>query len=100
MLEKRGIQDVKELTEEEKGNFDEWERILNNEKVDVDDIKNFCERQISIIEGRWRDLKVLPKRKADLIPHHTIYKLILRTIGAPKETREQLERDLVDMIKN
>lgn len=98
LFAKRGIKDVKELSEEERKNFDEWQKILSKEELTIEDIKNFCQSQIEIIEGKWRDLTIEHYKKSEWIPYHTIYKTLLMAMESPRLARENLEKVLNDLI--
>ena len=99
-LNKRGIASPNELSAEEKATYEQWRLVLNKEELTLEDLKNFCKGQIDVIEGRWADLEVLQSKKAELLPYHTVYKLILSAIDSPKAARESLEKNLNQLINN
>ena len=99
LFEKRGIKEIKDLSVEEKADFERWHGVLSKENLTIDDVKDFCLAQIETVEMRWRDLKLEQNKKAELIPYHTVYKLFLAAIDAPKVAREQAERELTELIK-
>lgn len=99
ILGKRGINNVNELSPEEKQTFDNWEKILSKEELSIEDIKQFCKTQIGLIEGKWSDLNIEQGKKSELIPYHTVYRTILQAIDSPKVVREALERQLNELIK-
>lgn len=99
LLEKRGIKDLKELTEEETTQYKQWNEILSKEVLTIKDIETFCQSQVDVIEGKWSDLNLDQSKKAEFIPYHTVYKLLLNAINSPKVVREQLENQLNNLIQ-
>lgn len=99
LLAKRGIKDVTELSVEEKVQFENWHKILSKDDLTLEDIKNFCQSQVDVIEGKWKDLDVKQSKKAEWIPYHVVYKTFLLVIEGPKVARENLEKQLQDLIK-
>lgn len=97
-LEKLGIKNPNELKEEERVIYDNWQTILAKEQLTIEDIKQFCNTQISIIENKWADLNLDQAKKAELIPYHTVYKTLLVTMDSPKAAREALETQLRQLI--
>lgn len=98
LLGKRGIKDT-DLIDEEKVQFSNWERILSKEELTTEDIKLFCNRQISIIEIKWSDLSLEQVKKAELIPYHTVYRLLLAAIDSPKAAKEAVEQQLIQLTQ-
>jgi len=99
LLQKRGIESLEELSEEEKSTFNEWDKILSKESLDINDIKLFCENQVTIIESKWSDYEERNDKKAELIPYHTVYRTLLNILTSPIATREALERQLTELTK-
>lgn len=97
LFQKRGIEDVNQLDKEEKQVFEEWNLVLNKEELSTEDIKKFLQAQIEAIEGKWADITSL--NKADLIPYHTCYKLLLGAISSPRSAREAMEKQLINLLK-
>ena len=87
-----------ELSQEEQQTFKEWQLVLNKEELTTEDIKNFCRNQLEVIEGKWADLNLDQEKKAQLIPYHTCYRLMLAAIDAPKLAKESLEKNLIQLI--
>lgn len=100
LLKVRKIRDVTELTEEERTTFANYERILNKTKVTIDDFENFLKTQIATIEMKWQDLSMPATAKAELLPYHTVYNVLLKVIGAPDTERKNLEDYLTQIIKS
>lgn len=98
LLKKRGIDSLDELNQEERVTFDTWQSVLSKETLSTDDIKEFCNSQIAVIEGKWRDMNGESK-KADLIPYHTVYKMLVEVIDSPQKARKALEQQLEQLLK-
>lgn len=98
ILRKRGLNSVEELDKDERQTFDTWQAVLSKDELTVQDIKNFCQSQVDVIEGKWADLNTENSKKAELIPYHTIYNLLLKVIDSPKATRESLEKNLQQLL--
>ena len=99
LLNKRDIRSVDELDKEEKFQFESWQAVLSKDELTTKDIKNFCQQQVDIINGKWQDLSLEQARKAELIPYYTIYNLLLKVIDSPKEAKESLEKNLVQLLQ-
>ena len=99
LLAKRGIKDVTELDKEERIQFEVWHGILSKENLTLEDIKNFCQSQIEVIEGKWKDFNIKQNKKAEWIPYHTVYSTLLLAIESPKVARANLEKQLLELIK-
>lgn len=98
LLHKRGINSYDELDVEEKQTFDTWQAVLSKEQLTTEDIKQFCQSQVSVIEGKWKDLSLENAKKAELIPYHSVYKSLLTAIDAPKAAREAIEQQLLQLV--
>jgi len=98
LLQKRGIKSVDDLDKDEKKQFEEWRATLTKDELSTEDIKDFCRRQIDLIEAKWSNLDLEQIKKAELIPYHTIYSLLLKVIDSPKEARDALEKNLTQLL--
>lgn len=98
LFAKKGIADVKELDPEEKATFEAWDKVLSKEELTISDIKEFCQSQCDVIEGKWKSYDIKNSKKAEMIPYHTVYKTILTAIGSPRAAREQLEAQLNQLL--
>lgn len=98
LLNKRGIKSHDELDKEEKQSFENWQLVLNKEELSTKDIVAFCRSQVSVIENKWKDLETTNVKKAELIPYHTVYKLMLSAIESPRTAREAVEMHLNQLI--
>ena len=98
LLRKRGLDSIEELDKEEKDTFENWQATLSKEELTIEDVKKFCQSQVDVIEGKWQDLNIEQTKKAELIPYHTVYNLLLKVIDSPKEAKEALEKHLNQLI--
>lgn len=98
ILQKRGIQKP-DLSHEEQATFDNWESVLSKRELTVDDLRQFIVARIDQIETKWKDLNLSNDKKAELIPYHTVYKILSNAINAPELERAALEKVLVQMLK-
>ena len=99
LLGKRGIKSLDELNKEEQETFEKWQAVLSKEELTTSDIKTFCQVQINMIEAKWSDLNVDKDKKAEWIPYHTVYKLLLTAIDSPRMAREAVEKNLIQLIQ-
>ena len=99
LMRKRGIDSVNDLDEVEKKTFDDWQKVLSKEELTLPDVKEFCASQITIIENKWSDYNLEDSKKQSLIPYHTVYKSILKAIDSPKEARQALEKNLMQLVE-
>ena len=97
---KRNIKGKEQLSPDEKQTYETWQRILSKEELTVSDIKDFCKSQIHLIEGKWQDLTMDAWKKSELIPYHTVYKLLLQAIDAPIKEKEMLENQLNQLLQS
>jgi len=79
--------------------FENYREILSKEELTIDDFRQFMQGQVSVIEGKWSDLNIEQSKKAELIPYHTVYKILLQALDAPKTQKEILERQLIQLTK-
>lgn len=100
LLQKRGIKSVNELSQEEKVTFENYERVLSKDKVSIDDFENFLKTQIGIIENKWQDLETPQAKKAEMIPYHTVYSVLLKVIKSPDLERKNLEDYLTQLLNS
>jgi len=98
VLKKRGIEDVRQLSEEEALVFDKWNSVLSGESISVDKIKVFCETQISKIEEQWQVLDNSNTKNERLILLYTVYRNLIKIIVAPDVERENLEKYLTQLL--
>mgnify|MGYP001563727878 CR=1 FL=1 len=95
ILEKRGIKDAKELDTDEREAFEGYQRTLSKPDITIENVKEFLHIQLQVIEGKWKSYDM--QNKADLIPYHTVYKVLLDILNSPQAEREQLEKYLIQL---
>lgn len=101
-LEKKGIKTPEDLdntpmpdgSPTERQIFEEYKSILAKPEISLADVKDFCARQLMIIDTKWASFDKKNEEKAELIPYYTVYKLILSVIDAPITDRKSLEQQL------
>ena len=98
ILAKRGLT-IEQLDKEEAEQFEQWQSVLTKDELTTKDIKDFCQNMVDVINGKWQDLNTEQSKKAELIPYHTCYKLLLAAIDSPKSSRDALEKNLVQLIQ-
>lgn len=98
LLQKRGVEES-ELTGEEKVQFEQWKKTLAVDELNVDRIREFCQRMNSVIESKWRDLSVTKEQREELLPYHVVYNAILDVIDGSRVEREKLEEYLTKLIE-
>lgn len=99
LLQKRNV-DPKELSLEEKHDFDRWESKLQGKDMNVGTIADYCKAQLVKIESEWDNLDNTNKKNERLILLHTVYGKIARMITSHDKEREELEKYLDDLIDN
>ncbi len=97
LLEKRGIKNLNELTDEERAVFDNYKLTLTGKDVKISDLEKFCRSQITLIEDKFGgpDNKYDSYLKASL----HVYLTLLKVIEAPKVERANMERYLIALIQ-
>ena len=107
-LKKKGVKSPNELdntpnsdgSPTEKQVFEKWRDVLSkSDTLTTDEVKLFCQGQIDLIEKKWADLNLSQAQKAELIPYHTVYKTLEQVVDTPKAEREQLEKQLRELLK-
>lgn len=99
LLEKRGIKNPSELTNEEKQDIEKWQLVLNKDELTTSDILSFCRSQVTVIENKWKDLDTPTEKKKDLIPYHVVYKTLISAIESPKAAKEAAETHLHQLLQ-
>ena len=97
ILARRGLK-LEDLDKEEKKTFDQWDKVLSKDELTLEDIKEFCKAQCSIIENKWKSYDIDQSKKAEMISYHVVYKTLLAVIESPKVEREGLERNLNQLL--
>lgn len=99
LLRKRGLNSVDELDKEEKQTFEQWQATLTKDELTTEDIRQFIVGQISVIEAKWSDMNLDQAKKAEFLPYHTVYRMLLSAINSPAMARDALEKNLTQLIQ-
>lgn len=95
LLEKRGITDPDDLSSDERATYDRYRLILSGQTLSVDSLKEFCQNQIRVIEGKCNGTDPLTLLQQACIH---VYLNLLKAIEAPEAERESLEKYLNSLI--
>lgn len=95
LLAKRGIESTDELTKEERDTLAHYQAILSAGDVTVERIKEFAQSQIKLIESKCDGVQGLTIMQQACL---RVYLDIIRAIEAPQKERENLEKQLNQLI--
>lgn len=98
-LEKQGIEDYTQLSEQEKQTYNEWEAILTRE-ASLDDLKAFLQKQVALLSKELRDAveKGEDRRALRLVARLDNYEAIVDMLDAPHKAREVLIAQITSLI--
>ena len=103
LMRKRGIEDVNELTKEEKIEFDKWELILTEREIKLEDLQKFLKEQKVLL---WQKLDEEFQKDNEskgkclyLRARIKNYESLLGLINSPRAEKESLENYLKQLIK-
>jgi hypothetical protein len=96
-MRKKGIEKEEDLSAEERSTYDGYRRILTGETVTIETLKTFMHSQVSAIESKFGEKDSTHDTYYKACLH--IYLTLLRTIEAPEQQREALERHLTQLIE-
>jgi hypothetical protein len=99
LLSKRGVNKLSELTVDEKVEYDRWQSIVDGSEVTVEKMKEFCQSQIKLIEGRYASGDTTDKQDVFLRASLHIYLNLLDMINSPEISRVNLEKHLTNLLK-
>lgn len=99
LLNKRGIKDSTELTDEEKVQFETWNKILSKDELELSDLSEFCEGSLRVIETQFKDMEISDEKLKRLTIQHGIYASLRDLIVSPQAQREQLENYLTSQLE-
>ena len=100
LFAKRGITDTTTLSTEETATYDKWSKVLSDGEITVAKIKQFCDMQIGLIEGKFKDTTRTVAQTERLVIAHSIYKAIIDSIEKPARERENMEQYLNQLLEN
>ncbi len=98
ILAKRGIKDKSELTKEERKDFDNWQRILEEEEVTIASLSEFIEGEIVQVQNEFKDLDRTPEKTERLALKLSIYSTIQEVLTSKKNEREALIEYLTTLL--
>lgn len=99
ILEKRGIASPEDLTLEEKEVYDKYRLILSGEAISIEQVKEFCNSQIRLIEDKFASQPSKVKEDDPFLKASLhVYLNVLRAIEAPEQERASLEKHLLSLI--
>lgn len=97
ILAKKNLKE-EDLTPEERHTYDNWNRVLSNEKITIETVREFCNTQKQLIEAQWSNLDNTSQKNDRLILLHTVYSKIAKVTEADKAEREALEVQLNNLL--
>jgi len=98
LFQKKGINDITELSSEEREDFDRWQKILVEEEITVNSITEFCKYQTSKIEQQFGDVNNNAQKIEKLVLLHSVYKGISNLTEGSKSQKEALIKYLTNLI--
>ena len=98
ILEKKKINKISELSPDEKVEYDRWNAIIEGSEITVPKIKEFCESQIRLIEGRYASGEATDKQDIMLRASLHIYLNLIKLIDSPEIERGNLEKYLSQIL--
>lgn len=96
-LDKLGVT-TKDLSPEEKKDFDRWHAILSEGEITTDKILQFCKTQKGYIEAQMANMDNSTQKNERLVILNTVYTKFINLIEAPEVEREALEKYLNGLI--
>lgn len=98
LLQKRGMKDASELSEEEKVTFDGWRATLAKDDISLNDVEMFCTSNLRIIEDQFKDLANSKEKIERLVLLHSVYSSLKGIINSPRLEKENLEKYLQSLL--
>lgn len=97
-LDKAGVDNVSQLTEEEKLDYDRYAKVLDKPDLSLDDVLTFCRAQKTLVESQFGNLDDSPQKRDRLLTLHFVYSKVVWFIMGDKAERQAVERELTDLI--
>ena len=98
LLEKKGLK-PEDLSPEERGTIEQWQKTLSEGEVTLKTITTFCDHNIGYIENQFKDLNNSDEKIKRLALLHSVYSSLRNVINAPKAEKENLENYLTSLLK-
>ena len=99
LLKKKGVQKLTELSPDEKTEYDRWQAVIEGSEITVPKIKEFCESQVRLIEGRYASGDATDKQDIMLRASLHIYLNLIKLIDSPEIERNNLEKYLTTLLR-
>lgn len=96
-LDKLGVTS-KDLSNDEKKDFDRWNAILSDGEMSLEKVLEFCKAQKGFIEVQMSDINNSTQKNERLIILNTVYTKLINIIEAPQAEKEALEKYLNSLI--
>lgn len=100
LLRKRKIETIDDLSTEERKDFENYQHILDGQNITVEKIKEFCERQVKIIEDVYASGDRTDKQDMFSRASLHVYLNLLKAIEAPEAERKNIEQYLTNLINS
>lgn len=97
LLKKRGIEHIEELSQEERVQFDNWNRVLSKETLKLEDIETHCKNEVKKIQDKFKDSRNVEDDRFYKACLH-VYLNILALFEADQVQRESLEKHLNQIL--
>lgn len=99
-LDKQGIDDYTQLSEQEKATYDAWEAILTKE-LNLTTLKDFLVKQVLVLGKELRDAveKGEDRRALRLVARIDNYEAIVAMLNEPDKSREVLIAQITSLIE-
>ena len=99
LLKKRGINDLNDLTDEEKAIYDEWEKVLSLSSLTLKDLEKFLNEQVPRLTKELIEPDISDKKNIYLKARIADFMAILAVIQKPKIAKKELENYIKSLIK-
>jgi len=97
-LDKLGVGSPKDLSADEKQQFDSWNKVLSEGPITVEKIVDFCKAQKGFAETKLSDLDNSTQKNERLIILNNVYGKIIGLVERPQVEKESLEKYLNSLI--
>lgn len=98
LLDKRGINSTKDLSQEEKDTYDKWQKQLTDGEVTVEKITEFCEQRMGVIQAMMKDPKYDEKVIMRLVLQYNVYSAMWEFINGKRQEKEVLLKYLDELL--
>jgi len=95
-LEKFGVKEFSQLTEEEKVTYREWQEILTGKKLTDEDVAEFLQFELSAVQGKLINPNLSQREDVFLKMKMEMITNIQKFLNAPEVMKRQLETTLTN----